>query len=382
MLTRLWYNNDSAGVIPSTSLTTSLPAGFALVPNSTRTCLSPDTTDPANPAPTTAGVCSTDAQQGGIASDPAVWSSGNLTISPTNGLFGTPTTYTNGPLAMGKTRYVNLQSCDYRGTWDFTTTVTTPSGYTSGTNVSNTADSSPTCVAPAGGWAYASGNSGVAALDLLGNQYLNLQSCDYRGAWDFTTTVNTPSGYTSGTNTGNTPDTSPSCAPPAGGWGYAPDNSGAVALDMLTNRYLNLQSCDYRGAWDFTTTVNTLSGYAGSTHASNTPDTTLACAPPSGGWAFAPANSGAISLDTLDTTRGEGFVEFTMIAPTLTTTQTFPQDSMLNGAGTNNPASSGTVTVNPELAIPLIDEGVAAAVLFTGLLAAGVAVYRRRQTTE
>ncbi|MFB7175966.1 hypothetical protein ACFCYM_34950 [Streptomyces sp. NPDC056254] len=110
---------------------------------------------------------------------------------------------------------------------------------------------------------------------------------------------------------------------------------------MLTNRYLNLQSCDYRGAWDFTTTVNTLSGYAGSTHASNTPDTTLACAPPSGGWAFAPANSGFKVLDTLDSTRGRGFVEFRMTAPFPEVTTPYDQTASMTGAGD----SAGKITV-------------------------------------
>ena len=43
----------------------------------------------------------------------AVWSGRTLTISSTAGLFSQGTGHTSGVLAMGKTRYLNLDDCTY-----------------------------------------------------------------------------------------------------------------------------------------------------------------------------------------------------------------------------------------------------------------------------
>ncbi|MEU0664318.1 hypothetical protein [Streptomyces lavendulocolor] len=54
-----------------------------------------------------------------------------------------------------------------------------------------------------------------------------------------------------------------------------------------------------------------------------------------------PDYSNELALDTLDTTRGEGFVEFKMTAPFPDVTTTYPQSASMTGV----PDSSGSVTV-------------------------------------
>ncbi|MEU8547145.1 hypothetical protein AB0C81_09085 [Streptomyces roseoverticillatus] len=90
---RIWSHNDTGATIRNASVTTSLPSGTTLTPDSTQDCLSPSTTDPARPSgPDTCGETVNDA---------AVWSGANLTTSPTAGIQGRSTTATSGDLTTG-----------------------------------------------------------------------------------------------------------------------------------------------------------------------------------------------------------------------------------------------------------------------------------------
>ncbi|MEV4926562.1 hypothetical protein [Streptomyces roseoverticillatus] len=90
---RIWSHNDTGATIRNASVTTSLPSGTTLTPDSTQDCLSPSTSDPALPSgPDTCGETVNDA---------AVWSGANLTTSPTAGIQGRSTTATSGDLTTG-----------------------------------------------------------------------------------------------------------------------------------------------------------------------------------------------------------------------------------------------------------------------------------------
>ncbi|MGK5638963.1 hypothetical protein ACSNOK_11720 [Streptomyces sp. URMC 126] len=91
---RIWSHNDTGATIRNTSITTSLPGGTTLTPNSTRNCLSPRTTDPTQPS-------DSDTTCGETVDDAAVWSGANLTTSPTAGIQGRSTAATSGDLATG-----------------------------------------------------------------------------------------------------------------------------------------------------------------------------------------------------------------------------------------------------------------------------------------
>ncbi|MFK8905576.1 hypothetical protein [Streptomyces sp. YS-3] len=91
---RIWSRNDTGATIRNASVTTSLPSGTSLVSESTQDCLSPRTTDPAQPS-------GPDTTCGETVSDAAVWSGANLATSPTAGIQGRSTTATSGDLTTG-----------------------------------------------------------------------------------------------------------------------------------------------------------------------------------------------------------------------------------------------------------------------------------------
>ncbi|MFB7175975.1 hypothetical protein ACFCYM_35000 [Streptomyces sp. NPDC056254] len=350
ILARLWYSNDTDTAPANTSLTMSLPDGYTLVPDTTRTCLSPGSTDPTHPG--TEQVCSTDPGQGGPAADSAVWSNGHLTISPTAGLFGQPTDATSGIMPTGKKRYLNLHQCTYTNTSDTLTNYLPhlPWGE-AGTNTANTADTLTQCGTPQPGWTLAP--SHTQALDLLGRHYLNLHQCSN---WSDTTTdthTNLPATAGTATNTSNTPDTTPTCTQPNN---WQPAQSSVKALDLLHNRYLNLHQCTYTHTTGdtHTNTLPTTSWGPTTTHTSNTPtDPAPACGYTPDNWT--PTTNTAEPLDTLDTTRGQGYTQFTLTTPHHTQTHTTPQHAFLNGPHTGDPSSSATITIQPALAIPLLN---------------------------
>ncbi|MEV4502967.1 hypothetical protein [Streptomyces klenkii] len=110
---RIWSHNDTGATIRDASVTTSLPSGAPLIPNSTQDCLSPRTTDPARPSgPDTCGETVNDA---------AVWSGVNLTISPTAGIEGRSTSATSGDLTAGWSYVKFSMTAPYV---DSTTTIT------------------------------------------------------------------------------------------------------------------------------------------------------------------------------------------------------------------------------------------------------------------
>ncbi|MER5418103.1 hypothetical protein [Streptomyces virginiae] len=293
---------------------------------------------------------------------------------------------------MGKTRYVNLHQCVYNsGAENFTSVVNVPNdGFDAGTNASNTADASQNCGPGSAGYPYVPQfqTSGLTSLDLLGNRFVNLHQCVYNGGADnFTSVANVPNnGLDAGTNASNTADASQNCGPGAAGYPYVPqfNTSGLTSMDVLNNRYINLHQCVYNGGADnYTSLVNVPDNrFDTGTNASNVVDANQSCGPGGAGYPYVPQfqTSAVTTLDTLDTTRGEGFVQYTIIAPTLDTTQVFDQSATLNGTGQpTDPMSSGTITVDPALAVPLVNPYMGGLALLAGLTGAGLFTLRRNQ---
>ncbi|MEU0664229.1 hypothetical protein, partial [Streptomyces lavendulocolor] len=81
--------------------------------------------------------------------------------------------------------------------------------------------------------------------------------------------------------------------------------------------------------------------FSSGTNASDTPITDPICGPGNAQYTYGAVHSNELALDTLDTTRGEGFVEFRMMAPFPDVTTTYPQSASMTGV----PDSSGSVTV-------------------------------------
>lgn len=134
-------------------------------------------------------------------------------------------------------RYLNLHQCVYYSDLqhDHLTVLVSRGGeWSTGTNVSNTADTTVECGPGRGIYYLVPLLSSVKALDLSAGRYLNLQQCQYyygRLTDHFTTFL--PSGdgrFTTGTKVSNTPDTTPTCGNGDGNYTLIPLLSGTKAL--------------------------------------------------------------------------------------------------------------------------------------------------------
>ncbi|MGW1378406.1 hypothetical protein ACWD6P_29615 [Streptomyces sp. NPDC002446] len=143
-------------------------------------------------------------------------------------------------LNLASGRYLNLHQCVYyssSATNHFTTVVPGGDGrFATGTNVSNTADTQPSCGQGDGNYSLIPLLSGVKALDLASGSYANLHQCVYysSSATDHFTTV-VPGGdgrFATGTNVSSTANTQPSCGQGDGNFSLIPLLSGAKALSV------------------------------------------------------------------------------------------------------------------------------------------------------
>ncbi|GGV06916.1 hypothetical protein [Streptomyces spectabilis] len=144
-------------------------------------------------------------------------------------------------LNLGAGRYLNLQQCDYyrSASTDRFTTLVTPSGdgrYSTGTKVSPTPETTPTCGPGNGSHLPNPGLSGALALDLTAGRYLNLHQCVYyseRHASHLTSVVTAPdTRYRTGTKVSDTADTRPDCGPGNGDYVLIPILSAVKALPL------------------------------------------------------------------------------------------------------------------------------------------------------
>lgn len=372
VLARLFYDTTKDTPVTGTSLTTQIPDGFTYVPGTTRNVLAPG-------SDVTTGTVG--AETKAVAVTDSVWTGDNLQVSPSAGFNGESNASQTGTLRNGTKRYLNLHQCDFvlrssTGTErDQFRYVTNLGGgnWGAGTNASNTADSAASC--GAGGAGDAGGtwvlrNSQVAALDLLGNRYVNLQECDYVmpsvGRGDVARWVTNLGGGNWGapSTAANAPKAAGDCGPGGTNNGLTWELNGdqVEVLDTLGNRYVNLHQCDYAIASDltgnpryrYTTNAGSATGnWAVGTNASNAADAAALCGPGSAGWEL--NGQGVRALDLLDAARGQGFIEFaftseapeppaceqTVTEPAITSTR----QGVLNGTGTGTPTSTAAITL-------------------------------------
>ncbi|MFJ9866005.1 hypothetical protein [Streptomyces sp. NPDC101165] len=145
-------------------------------------------------------------------------------------------------LALNAGRYLNLHQCAYYSTyWEDheTTVVPNPGGQAgAGTNISDTADTTPSCGpgTQIGSYEVIPLLSSAKALDLHAGRYLNLHQCVYYSSSlkdHFTTVVTSRDGrFAAGTNISDTADTTPSCGPGDGNFVPVPILSGVKALPL------------------------------------------------------------------------------------------------------------------------------------------------------
>lgn len=386
VIAREYYDNDTAATIDGAQVTTTLPSGFSLVAGSTEVCLNPGTTDPTNPTSelecnTNTGSASAPDDQGGAIDEAAVWSGSALTISPSAGLFGQPTNQTSGPLADGMVKYLNFDQCVYTNstTDNFTSIVPLPGNpnFNSGTNASDTATAT-SCGGGSAPWV-PQGGTGVANYGLLGQAFFNLTQCYY--TTPVTAWLDTGGG---GSNTDENPTDSDTVTPACGSGSIAV-NSGILSMGLLDNKYINLDECTYvGGSVSYSSALdiaNSPPDFNAGSNVSTTPQTMVSCGPggPSG---YVPetADDGVLALDYQDTTRGQGFVQWSMKAPSPATTTTYTENGQLTGPGTGDPTNTGTITINASVGTPIGDAWVAGGVVAGLGIAAAAVVFVRRRT--
>ncbi|TVL88802.1 hypothetical protein [Streptomyces sp. SAJ15] len=204
--------------------------------------------------------------------------------------------------------YLNLHQCMYysgSATNHFSTVVTSSDGrFAAGTNVSDTADTGPSCGAGDGNYAPVPLLSATKALDVTAGRYLNLHQCVYysgSAANHFTTVVTGGDGrFAAGTNVSDTADTRPSCGAGDGNYALVPVLSGVKPLDLTTGQYVNVHQCMYYSGSatnHFSTVVTSSDGrFAAGTNVSDTADTRPSCGAGDGNYALVPLLSGAEAL--------------------------------------------------------------------------------------
>jgi hypothetical protein len=255
---------------------------------------------------------------------------------------------------------------------------------TAGTAATNIAAASATCGPGALTYTLDGQNSGVQNVALLGQRYLVLQNCDYiSGTDNYTSSISTmpaSASFGAGTIASNTSPGAANCGPGGGGYTPVAANSGSQTLSLLTNRYVQLDNCTYTNAGDYYTdsiaTTPTAVFRAGST-ASNTRDIPIRCGS-GGSHAIAPLISGVQSIDLGDRTRGQGYVQFAMRAPSPAVTTVYHQSDQLMATGSSNPVASGTITINASIATPWGSPLLLLPVGLIGAIVVGLPSGRRR----
>lgn len=292
---RLRYNNRGSFSLKNASIVAPLSRGITVIPDTTKNCIQPSTSEVR---------CNTELGQSGPISEDAVWRSSTLMIAPTAGLYGVPGTATSGILETGKLRYLNAQNCDYarddgRNTDDI-----------AGFAPANTPRKSLSCGAGTPGSVhFRPANSQLSPGDLFGKQFVNAENCDY---------VNRVSGNTEDTFTvapSNEPIMSLHCSAGSSAAPLREGNSWFASVSHLGYRYLNFQDCDYLAG------INTDDVFE--LRASNTPRTSLACVQSVAPGGLRSENSVFQAIDLLDRSRGGGYIEFKVMAPSAAGTYFF-----------------------------------------------------------
>jgi hypothetical protein len=328
---RLKYDNTSSGKVTNANIIDSLPLGFTYIPGSAKNCLSPTIIET---------ICdSGDAGQkdslfGALTGPNGVSPTAGLYDAIDNGFTGTAFDSNSGLLEIGKKRYLNLHQCNY-GPYGFTDFVNHISinQYGSGTNISNSSQSSVICNTGDGQFTYQAQLSDVNSYDFLNKKYFNLNQCVYNTILDSYTNIITigNSVLVAGTNSANSIQNVNNCSTGFSGSSSDTDLSAVKSMSILGNRFLNIAHCAYIDG--LSSTIGAVDNIANNeisanTSVSNTPST-ISCGPGGVGRTFAPLISNMQNLDLLDTVRGQGYIEYQMTAPI--TTGFFGTDVTLTG---------------------------------------------------
>lgn len=174
----------------------------------------------------------------------------------------------------------------------------------------------------------------------MGKRWLNLHECQYHFFFFDRIVLNATAA--AGSNTSNSEDGEPVCAPAAGSHSLLPEESWAAGIDLRGRRWLNLHECFLRSGDDY---VSINAGDGVGSNASNSEDHVAVCPASSGSHTLEDAS--VLPIDLLDNTRGRGFVEFLVTANL--PAGTYPEDAELETAEVAPVADHGDIVVVPGL---------------------------------
>lgn len=397
---RLYYNNQGNAPVTATSLKSAIPTGFGIVANSLKNCLVPS-----------AGELECSAN---FSTTSSTLNANNLSLSPLVGLYdaasasaqgGTATNAASGLLEIGKKRFIYLTQCqynndsvdgelDYDSFMSFINTTSNVGFRSTSTGAGNAGNLSVGCETGSGvmtsvnvpvapGWNYLPpniSNTSIENIDTRNRRFLHINQCSYNyetvrspidfDSWTGFTTTNSNPGYRSlGTGSSNQGNRVSNCQAgvspsyPGNAWALNPVNSGIQNLDLLGNRYLHLNQCSYNitnlngSNFDsFTTLIQTQNnGFRSLATTTNNSSTQAANCEPgiTGQWEYIALNSGIQTIDLLDNTRGRGYIEMMLTAPT--TTGSFNQTFSIENTSVLA-SDSGSITVTSTATTPLSEQ--------------------------
>lgn len=330
---RLEYDNATNSAFQNTSVKAQIPSGFELVSGGTRNCMTPSVGET---------VCGY-----GSINESSVWSGGNLTISPTAGLYDISNGQTSGVFEMGKKRYLNFSNCDYINNNDGNTDETYNFSPSNSIQILS-------CGAAVSGTSFRSQKSLFQPADLMGKRYGNVQNCDYFNGTDSDDVV-TMGIYSLNGEFQNTPSTSLAClaipqTPNLSQYSLRFSNSEFFPTDHLGKRYLNFSDCDAINLSN-NNTDDEISFSPG-----NTPISSYVCNSPAINTVLRSSNSSFNPIDLLDTARGKGFIEFKVKASLVGGTYT--ESSSVQGNGFQTVSDSGQIEVRTQQVQPACSDNI------------------------
>ncbi len=318
---RNYYNNTTTASVTAANITDSMPANFTRVGAVTNSYVD------ATP----------------VTLNNNVFTGQNLSVAPGAGYFGyaADNTLTSSNLELGKKRYLDFIRC---------TLLTGSGGNTisplpfTNTNNNGVATTQAECDATIGWSSIPSLNSGsYKGIDTVGKRYADFLRCQatYAGS---TGNIVQLLNYTNTDNSGAA--TTQAQCDGSIGWNSIPaiDSGSLKGFDSLGKRYFDYNRCLSSGGGIIVSPV----GYTNTNN--NGVATTQAECDSTIGWNSTPANnSGSLKgFDTLDTTRGHGYISYSMQAPTsgLTNGQQVGTTGTLTASGAKTSGTASSLTVN------------------------------------
>jgi SdrD B-like domain len=350
------YNNTGLIGITNARITIDVPTGFTLVNNSFKNCLNPTTTEL---------LCSGNFQPTGT-----VITGNQITISPSINLYdqgnynfgnmGTSISSTNGIMNNGQKRYLKIVKCQTSngGSSEMANVDIFESLLVENNNSNPTITCDNTNYHANPNFQYNSSlTTSYSIIDRLGKRFLTGVKCQTSknlGAFIDYRQIELPIHANNGLSGDGIPTTSNCTSSSDAGLsnGYTSVSSSVLTTDTSNSRFLNIRSCISKSnsANEFIT--DDFLSFEASTGVSNIASGLTPCVGQSSirttsGNTHSPVSITLRNQDITDHTRGSGYIEFQIQAPSNLNSGTYGMSTRLNGNELNIPSTTSNMTYTP-----------------------------------